>query len=423
MYLKKYKILIFAIGSSGDIFPMIALAENLQLQGMEPYLVTVEHFRKVSEEKGIPFISIADEKEYLDAAKHPDIFHPLKGFSVVARTGIIPSIRRMFEIASKFTPDETLLIASGLCFGARIARDALKIPLVGVHLQPVVFRSLYDMPRLSFSAPSTKSPRILKKLFYWISDSLVIDPILKSEINSLRKENGLTPMNKIFKNYYHSPDLNLAFFPEWYAPKQLDWPEKTEIVGFPLYDNFKSEIGSSEEGIENFDKKPILFTAGTGNYHAKSFFEVALEACKSQKWNAVFLSKIKENIPSNLPHHIISKTFLPLSQILPHFSMLVHHGGIGTLSQAMAHSIPQLIVPFSHDQPDNAIRIHRLRVGDYILPGEFNHETLIKKINALLGSHEIQRNCLEYSIKLKLSDNGVKVASQKILDFLAHYTS
>jgi rhamnosyltransferase subunit B len=41
----------------------------------------------------------------------------------------------------------------------------------------------------------------------------------------------------------------------------------------------------------------------------------------------------------------------------------VHHGGVGTTSQALAAGIPQVIRPMAFDQFDNAARIERLRCG------------------------------------------------------------
>jgi UDP:flavonoid glycosyltransferase YjiC (YdhE family) len=66
---------------------------------------------------------------------------------------------------------------------------------------------------------------------------------------------------------------------------------------------------------------------------------------------------------------------------------LVHHGGIGTLSQALAAGIPQLVVPFSHDQPDNADRIKRLGVGLSIHPRAYKTDRVAHTLKRLL-SHE-----------------------------------
>src|SRR5438445_634188 len=47
---------------------------------------------------------------------------------------------------------------------------------------------------------------------------------------------------------------------------------------------------------------------------------------------------------------------------------VVHHGGIGTTSQCFRAGVPQLIMPMAHDQPDNAARVKRMGVGDYLYP-------------------------------------------------------
>ncbi|MCB1144408.1 MAG: glycosyltransferase [Leptospiraceae bacterium] len=415
--MKIKNFLLFTIGSSGDVFPMIALAENLQKKGYSTCFIAVEAFRKYSEEKGIPFLSLASEEEYLNAVRNPDIFHPYRGFSVVARTGIIPAIRRMFEIARNYDPSETAILSSGLCFGAKIAGEALGFAHIGIHLQPVVFRSLYDTPQMTPTSPSAGSPRFLKKLFYWITDNLIIDPILKKEINGLRKEQNLPPVKSFFGNYFFSNELNLALFPEWFAKKQMDWPDSTRQVGFPLYDRFQfGSDSSSDEDV--FLNKPILFTAGTGNHHAKAFFEMAAEACLEKRWKAVFLSSVDENIPKNLPPNVIRKKFIPLSTNLPGFSLLVHHGGIGTLSQAIYHGIPQIILPQSHDQPDNAVRIRRLGIGDYLYPKQQNSKNLINAIEIVRDSGFIYKNCQFYSEKLQSEENSIELSTKYILEFL-----
>jgi len=53
--------------------------------------------------------------------------------------------------------------------------------------------------------------------------------------------------------------------------------------------------------------------------------------------------------------------------------MLVHHGGIGTSAQALTAGIPQLVVPFAHDQFDNAARLMRLGRSQ---PPEHLHDIL-----------------------------------------------
>ncbi len=59
----------------------------------------------------------------------------------------------------------------------------------------------------------------------------------------------------------------------------------------------------------------------------------------------IFLTSKKEDIPEKLPKTIKPFSFLPLGKILPSCKAIVHHGGIGTLGQALKAGIPQLLRP------------------------------------------------------------------------------
>jgi MGT family glycosyltransferase len=63
------------------------------------------------------------------------------------------------------------------------------------------------------------------------------------------------------------------------------------------------------------------------------------------------------------PAHIHLERFLPLGPLLPHCSLVLFHGGSGTLVQAVAHALPMVILPLGADQPDNAVRCAELGVS------------------------------------------------------------
>jgi UDP:flavonoid glycosyltransferase YjiC (YdhE family) len=79
----------------------------------------------------------------------------------------------------------------------------------------------------------------------------------------------------------------------------------------------------------------------------------------------------------------------------------VHHGGIGTLSQAFAAGIPHVVMPLAHDQQDNAARLERLRVGATLPPKQFRGDRLADILRGLLDSDEVSRACRKYAEKLR----------------------
>src|SRR5690606_14357109 len=199
---------------------------------------------------------------------------------------------------------------------------------------------------------------------YAIGDHFVIDPILAPAINPLRRELGLPPVSRFLHEWWHAPRLTIGLFPEWYAPPQADWPSQTELTDFPLYD--EAELEPPSDDLQQFlaaGDQPVAFTAGSAMALGSDFYRAAVEACVRGGLRGVLLTRYTEQLPKDLPDTVKHVPYAPFSQLLPRCATLVHHGGIGTTAQGLAAGVPQLIMPMSHDQPDNADRIQRLGVG------------------------------------------------------------
>jgi len=66
--------------------------------------------------------------------------------------------------------------------------------------------------------------------------------------------------------------------------------------------------------------------------------------------------------------------------------MVVHQGGVGTTAQCLRAGKPMLIMPFSHDQPDNARRMLRLKVGRVIQRGKYTPWRVARKLKQMLAA-------------------------------------
>lgn len=85
--------------------------------------------------------------------------------------------------------------------------------------------------------------------------------------------------------------------------------------------------------------------------------------------------------------------YAPFGSLVPRAAALVHHGGVGTLAQALRAGCPQLVMPMAFDQPDNAVRLERLGVGRYLRPSRFTGMAVARELDALLGSEDVVRAC------------------------------
>jgi rhamnosyltransferase subunit B len=194
----------------------------------------------------------------------------------------------VYKIIPGFDPSKSVLAAQGQVFGAHIAHEKLGFPFITIHLQSAVFRSIHEFPLLPAGMPP-----FLKRGVFYLLDTFVLDKVFAPEINRFRRSLNLPPVKRIFNKWTHSPQLNLGLFPDWFAPPQPDWPPKTQLTGFVLYDK-QTEHDSIPERLEEFlntGNAPIIFTPGTAMKRANQFFADCVTACQMLGWRGILLTQ------------------------------------------------------------------------------------------------------------------------------------
>jgi UDP:flavonoid glycosyltransferase YjiC (YdhE family) len=69
-----------------------------------------------------------------------------------------------------------------------------------------------------------------------------------------------------------------------------------------------------------------------------------------------------------LPAHVRVERFVAQAEVLPRSSAVVSHGGSGSVLGALAHGLPQVLIPMGADQPLNAARCEALGVARVLDP-------------------------------------------------------
>lgn len=385
-------VLLATVGSAGDVHPFIALAQGLKGRGLRPQLIANEHFRNLSTGQGIEFIPMGSAAQYRQTVENPDLWHPRKGFQVLVDHSIGPYVKPLYDIITRFDPADTVVAAAGVLYGARIAHEKMGFRWITVHLQPALFRTTFDTPPMGSAVfPAWLSPGV-KRFLFKMMDRFVIDRAIGAKVNPERLALGLRPQNGFFAASYHAPHKSLGLFPAWFAPPQPDWPPQIQLTGFVQFDGGDAQIGLDSE-LEAFlaaGEPPLAFTAGTAMEHGQAFFEVSLAAAQHLNRRALFLTRHRDHLPATLPDGMRHVPYAPFSQLLPRVALLVHHGGTGTVAQALAAGIPQLVRPLAHDQPDNARRLEKLGVGATLTPAAYREKALVAKLDALLSAPEVR---------------------------------
>lgn len=391
------RILIYAMGSAGDVHPFVGIGRALQDRGHEVVVITSAWFEEVVRRAGLGFRAMGTLADFEKIQSDPDLWHPIRGLPSIIRTAVDPTYSFILESARDLhLPGHTVMVASTLGWGARVARDLLGIPLVTVHLAPALFVSSHRQPQLHGAPVPQSAPRWLKSLQWWAAEKVVDFHVLPA-LNRFRGDQGL-PTVRGMLDHWHSPDRVIALFPDWFASPQPDWPAQTRITGFPMFD----ESGQREVPRELLDfldagDPPVVFTPGSAMDRGHRFFAEAVAALRQLGRRGILLTRFADTIPSALPAGVRHFPYVPFSRLLPRCAALAYHGGIGTCAQALQAGIPHLVQPMAHDQLDNLSRVRDLGVGDGLAPRHFTARRIAPMLDRLLNDPALKQRAAEIS--------------------------
>ena len=344
--------LAMTLGSIGDFFPFLAIAEELRRRGHRAVLASNAGYAGLAQMTGFEFAPLWDRSgQSLDVLIAQD---PARAWAMVREQMFLPAMGPTRDCIAHYTREgRWTLLASWSVLGAIQAHTQKGLPLCKFYLSPGG---------------------------------------VDSDLDRCADQPGLR---------------NIGLFPDWFAAT----PSIAQTGFAMLGDDAIPPLSRELETFLGAGPRPVIFTPGSFMRDAASFFQQSLAACGQLGLRAVFLTPYREQVPKELPGHACHFQYAPLQRLAPRCSAMVHHGGIGTLAQGLKAGIPQLVTPLFFDQPDNAARLKALGVGDSISPDACNARDITTKLRELLGSKTVRQNCARVSALFGDQDGVAEVCA------------
>jgi UDP:flavonoid glycosyltransferase YjiC (YdhE family) len=367
---------------------------------------------------GLEFHAVRPDIDPTNSILVEMVYDVKKGTERGLRDFLFPVLRQTYDdlLDAATKPERAdLLLLGELNYAGPLVAEVTGIKWASYVLAPLSFFSAFDPPVLPMY------PRLARadKTVPWMGRAIkrlarLVSRKWPQPIYDLRSELGLPKGRNPLFDAKHSPDLVLALFSRVLGTEQKDWPEHALITGFCYYD---ADAGNQAlpANLEKFltaGEPPVVFTLGSAAVLAAGrFYEYSARAAIQLGVRAVLLigSDPRNRPRRELPETICVAEYAPFSALFPRAALVVHQGGVGTTAQCLRAGKPMLIMPYSHDQPDNGRRVRRLKVARVIQRAHYTPARVARKLKAML---EQPRFALQaQSVALKVNrENGVRSA-------------
>ncbi len=333
------RCLIGAFGDPGHVFPAISLARGLHARGHRVLVETWPQWKEAVESVGVEFAG-ADQYQVFPP---PASGSPGAGEAAVA----------LGPLLDQFDPDvvvnDVLTTAPALAAEAHGCPRATLIP----HIYPDPARG---MPLFAVGA---LPPRTAIGRRVWATADGLLAPGLKrgrADLNAQRAKAGLEPIDR----YHGSTSLDLALvatYPQLEYPRE--WPDSVELTG-PM----PFEMPHPEIELPPGEDPLVLVAPSTSKDPGNRLIRSALKALADEPVRVVATTNRKaggEPIP--VPSNAVLVEWLSYTQVMAAASLVICHGGHGTVARSLAEGVPVLTCPADGDMNETAARITWAGVG------------------------------------------------------------
>jgi UDP:flavonoid glycosyltransferase YjiC (YdhE family) len=415
------RILLASWGSHGDLYPYLGLALQLKALGRAPVLATCAYHRPIVERAGVEFRPLRPDVDPSNTDLLKRVMDPARGSEVIIRELIVPALHEQHEDLRAAARDAALIVSHPVTFAAPVVAAQLGLPWLSTVLAPLSFFSVSDFPalpplhRLSgvYRIGGALTGRLVKRLAKRMTREWT------AWARALRADAKLPPDDPLYEGQF-SPYGTLALYSPVLGAPQPDWPPHTHVTGFVFYNGPAGQLPPEVAEFLEAGDPPVVFTLGSSAVGAAgTFYDESAKAAQRIGRRAVLLTGL---LPANrpkavAPSRVLVTDYAPHDLLFPRAAAVVHHGGVGTTGQALRSGRPMIVVPFAHDQPDNAYRVKRLGVARVVYPPQYNARRVAHDLRALLDDPSYAARAADVA-RVVRAERGSEAAADAIMSLL-----
>jgi sterol 3beta-glucosyltransferase len=409
------RITAIALGSRGDVQPVVALGERLQAAGHSVRLATHTLFETLVRSRGLDFFPVEVNprdvleseagQKWLDADSN--VLLLLHRFSRIA----MPLVRQsMIDCWNASQGTEAILsVALAACVAYPVA-EKLRVPFGVISVHPLTPTRTFASPFLP-PAPAwfpwgsgyyNHATYLLPVHIFW----LLIRPSVNKALGEVL---GIPPLSsQCFLNLLlHQATPFFYSYSSTVLPKPPDWRDWHSVGGYWFLD--RQADWQPPVDLVDFlasGAPPVCFGFGSmSNHNSEEVTEIVLKALARSRQRGILLTGWGGLSNTDLPDEVFKIDAVPHDWLFPQMAAVVHHGGSGTTAAGLRAGIPSVIVPFFDDQPFWGRRVFELGAGPKPIPRKrLSVERLAAAISAATSDPGMRRRAAALGVGVRAED-------------------
>jgi sterol 3beta-glucosyltransferase len=358
------KVVMLALGSRGDVQPMVALGKALKASGMPVVVVAMRDFASLVETAGLSFMPIDATLEetgpaYAEAARKMAGGARSYGRAVSAWLADIAPQVVAAEMAAVEPGD--LVLAGALSIDDAVAFQEAR-GCIAVHILTAPIVPTASGPSAVFAI----RPQAMSVLNRWAGRAALAAgaPMLTTTGRLLRARLHVPPTSAVgFVRLLQTVPTLLTTSP-LVTPPPDDWSGNICQTGIWFDDSPTWDPPADLTAFLAAGDPPVFLSFGSiPSADPDADVLLMMEATGQARRRAVIRPSHGWSGTEDSPEDVYLLREAPYRWLFPQMAAIIHHGGAGTTAEALLAGIPNAVVAFGVDQPYHGRRIHDLGAG------------------------------------------------------------
>jgi rhamnosyltransferase subunit B len=407
------RIVVTSLGSLGDLYPMMPVAQKLREHGHQLVFAVPAHLEPAVLAEGYDCSPISIPSFPKPArGNEPPVEDRIKQRFPTMLRGALAALESVCGSAD-------LLITHQLQVAAAITAQKFGLKWVTLTVFPGFIPSSYTVPQPHWLPALPGPPGRLVNRTTWRIFNFGIRHLSGDVLDQALEAHGVKRNSDIFAPGGLSPYLALVLSSPLYSPRQPDWPAHVKVVGYTHWDE---PIGWTDpadlnEFLDEGEPPVLVTTSSAGERDAAAFFDAATRALEQAGRRGLLLlgsssDRIRPEPGTRRSSGVAAWPYLPLSRVVGRCALVIHHSGIGTALTTIRHGKACVAVPATFDQWYNAGRIKSLGVGRLIEWKRFSIELLAAEVDRVTTTTRYAQKAVALGAAMAEEDGATRACDE-----------